>query len=82
MLLEQFRNLWSDKDREVWFSLAENHEKAYCFGLRQLRNCSSREAATADIGLEHGAGAVLVAGDAGAVEILKQGDGVFTGQAS
>jgi AraC-type transcriptional regulator N-terminus len=38
--------------------------------------------ATADIGLEHGADAVLVAGDAGAVEILKQWDGVFTGQAS
>jgi hypothetical protein len=23
--------LWSDKDREVWFSLGENHEKAYRF---------------------------------------------------
>jgi hypothetical protein len=33
-------------------------------------------------GLEHGADAVFVAGDAGAVEILKQRDGVFTGQAS
>ena len=23
--------LWSDKDREVWFSLGENHEKAFRF---------------------------------------------------
>jgi general stress protein 26 len=23
--------LWPDKDREVWFSLGENHEKAYRF---------------------------------------------------
>jgi hypothetical protein len=23
--------LWPDKDREVWFSLEENHEKAYRF---------------------------------------------------
>ena len=28
--------LWSEKDREVWFSLAENHEKTYRFGLHQL----------------------------------------------
>ena len=31
--------LWPDKDREVWFSLGENHEKVYRFGLHQLRNC-------------------------------------------
>jgi hypothetical protein len=31
--------LWPDKDREVWFSLGENHEKASRFGLHQLRNC-------------------------------------------
>lgn len=31
---------------------------------------------------EHGADAVFVAGDAGTVEILKQRDGVFTGQSS
>jgi hypothetical protein len=36
--------LWPDKDREVWFSLGENHEKVYPFGLHQLRNCSSRDA--------------------------------------
>jgi hypothetical protein len=30
-----------DKDIEVWFSLGENHEKAYCFGLHQLQNCRS-----------------------------------------
>jgi hypothetical protein len=30
---------WPDKDREVWFSLGENHEKAYRSGLHQLRNC-------------------------------------------
>jgi len=29
---------WPDRDREVWFSLGENHEKAYHFGLHQLRN--------------------------------------------
>jgi hypothetical protein len=28
--------LWSDKDREVWFSLEENHEKAYRFGLTPI----------------------------------------------
>jgi hypothetical protein len=22
--------LWPEKDREVWFSLEENHEEAYC----------------------------------------------------
>jgi hypothetical protein len=33
--------LWPDKDREVWFSLGENHEKACRFGLHQLRNCST-----------------------------------------
>jgi hypothetical protein len=32
--------LWSDKDREEWFSLGENHEKASRFGLHQLRNRS------------------------------------------
>ena len=31
--------LWPDRDPEVWFSLEENHEKAYHFGLHQLRNC-------------------------------------------
>jgi hypothetical protein len=31
--------LWPDKDREVWFSLGENHEKAYLFDLHPLRNC-------------------------------------------
>jgi hypothetical protein len=30
--------LWPDKDREAWFSLGENHEKVYRFGLHQLRN--------------------------------------------
>ena len=41
--LRQFRNLlWTDKNREVWFSLEENHEKAYHFGLHQLRNCRAR----------------------------------------
>ena len=33
---------WPEKHREVWFSLRENHEKAYRFGLHQLRNCSAR----------------------------------------
>jgi hypothetical protein len=33
--------LWPDKDREVWFSLEENHEKAHPFGLHQLRNSPS-----------------------------------------
>jgi hypothetical protein len=33
--------LWPYKDREVWFSLGENHEKACSFGLYQLRNCHS-----------------------------------------
>jgi hypothetical protein len=33
--------LWPDKDREVWFSLEENHEKAYRSGLHPLRNRSS-----------------------------------------
>jgi hypothetical protein len=28
----------SHEGREEWFSLAENHEKALCFGLHQLRN--------------------------------------------
>ena len=31
--------LWPVKGREVWFSLGENHEKAFLFGLLQLRNC-------------------------------------------
>jgi hypothetical protein len=30
--------LWPDKDREVWFSLGENHEEAYRFDLHPLRN--------------------------------------------
>jgi hypothetical protein len=30
---------WPEEDRKVWFSLAENHEKTYRFGLHQLRNC-------------------------------------------
>src|ERR1700733_10172522 len=30
--------LWSDEEREEWFSLGENHEKAYRFGLHPLRN--------------------------------------------
>jgi hypothetical protein len=34
--------LWTDKDREVWFSLRENHEKAYRFGLHQLRKLPLR----------------------------------------
>jgi catechol 2,3-dioxygenase-like lactoylglutathione lyase family enzyme len=46
LLADLFREVsqlvWSDKDREVWFSLGENHEKACCFGLHQLRNFSSR----------------------------------------
>ena len=29
---------WPDQGREVWFSLEENHEKAFRFGLHQLRN--------------------------------------------
>jgi hypothetical protein len=33
--------LWSDKDREVWFSWEENPEVAYRFALDPLRNCSS-----------------------------------------
>ena len=33
--------LWPDKDREEWFSLVENHEKAVRFGLHPLRNRSS-----------------------------------------
>ena len=33
--------LFADKDREEWFSLGENHEKAYRIGLHQLRNCFS-----------------------------------------
>jgi hypothetical protein len=31
-----------DRDREVWFSLEENHEEGYSFGLHQLRNCRSQ----------------------------------------
>ncbi len=30
--------LWSDKDREEWFSLGENHVKILGFGLDPLRN--------------------------------------------
>jgi hypothetical protein len=33
--------LWPDKDREVWFSLGENHEEGCGFALHQLRNCPS-----------------------------------------
>jgi hypothetical protein len=29
----------------VWFSLGENPEKAYPFGLQQLRNCLDRQTA-------------------------------------
>src|SRR5258708_24255586 len=36
------QSLCFDKDREEWFSLGENHERAYRFGLHQLRNCASR----------------------------------------
>src|ERR1700693_4894885 len=40
--LEQFRNyVVSGKNREEWFSLRENHDKACRFGLHQLQNCSS-----------------------------------------
>ena len=41
--------LWSDKDREEWFSLRENHEKADRFGLHQLRNSSSHQFPTCNI---------------------------------
>jgi hypothetical protein len=34
---------WSEKDRGVWFSLEENHEKACGFGRHQLRNSLSGE---------------------------------------
>jgi hypothetical protein len=37
------QTLWPGKDREVWFSLGENHEKASRFGLHHLRNCHGRE---------------------------------------
>jgi hypothetical protein len=37
-----FRAVAPVKDREEWFSLRENHEKACRLGLHQLRNCSSR----------------------------------------
>jgi len=36
--------LCPDKDREVWFSLGENHEKAFRLGLHPLRNSFSRRA--------------------------------------
>ena len=49
---------------------------------RAVVDAVSCELATVDIGLEHGADAVFVAGDAGAVEKLKQRDSVFTGQTS
>jgi cystathionine beta-lyase/cystathionine gamma-synthase len=32
------QSLWSVKVREEWFSLGENHEKPFGFGLHQLRN--------------------------------------------
>src|SRR5580704_10068017 len=35
--------LWPDKDREEWFSLGENHERASRFGLHPLRNRISPE---------------------------------------
>jgi hypothetical protein len=69
-------------------------KKEYSLSPREAFSCSKLlvillvgaavgcEPATAEIGLEHSADAVLVAGDAGTVEILKQRDGVFTGQAS
>ena len=31
--------LWSDKDREEWFSLGENPRKGLSLRLHQLRNC-------------------------------------------
>jgi hypothetical protein len=34
--------LWSQKVREEWFSLEENHDKAYRSGLHQLRNSSKQ----------------------------------------
>ena len=34
--------LWTEKDREVWFSLAENHEKA-CRSPDFLRRSTGRE---------------------------------------
>jgi len=38
--LEQFRKYCGlDKDSEVWFSLGENHEEPYRFGLLHSRNC-------------------------------------------
>jgi hypothetical protein len=43
--------LWSDKDREEWFSLGENHEKASRFGLHPLRNRSSGAALRASMDL-------------------------------
>jgi hypothetical protein len=35
--------LWSQKGREEWFSLRENHERRRGFGLYQLRNRSGRQ---------------------------------------
>src|SRR5271156_2732172 len=35
--------LWSDKSREVWFSLRENHVNGHGFGLHQFRNCFRRD---------------------------------------
>jgi hypothetical protein len=45
--LRQFRNyLGLTKDREVWFSLGENHDMSFRFGLQQLRNCPGRKVVT------------------------------------
>jgi hypothetical protein len=35
--------MWPDKDREKWFSLAENHVKAYRSGLHPLRNAQPQK---------------------------------------
>jgi hypothetical protein len=40
--------LWPDTHREVWFSLGENHEKAYRFGQHPLRNCLGAQAFQAE----------------------------------
>jgi hypothetical protein len=33
---------WPSKDRGLWFSWGENHEKANRFGLHSLRICYKR----------------------------------------
>src|SRR5271163_4082250 len=44
--------LWSGKDREEWFSLRENHDKACRFGLHQWRSCLTLKSATRTHGRE------------------------------